>query len=95
MVTPPAVYQCLADTIDGRLGSLPADAGSGEPGPPAAEADELGLLAADRAMVRLHSDLVEQPVAYGAATFCRECGEPAPCETIRDLAVQYGCDVVG
>jgi hypothetical protein len=78
MVTPPAVYQCLADTIDGRLGSLPADAGSGEPGPPAAQAD-----------------LVEQPVAYGAATFCRECGEPAPCETIRDLAVQYGCDVVG
>lgn len=94
MVARPAVYECLADTLDARVKAL-SDAATGRPGEPSDRVDEADRLAADQATLRRHADLVEQSVTYGAATFCRACGEPAPCETIRQLAEQYGCDAVG
>lgn len=82
MGTPSDVYRCLAETLDARLRSESAH-------PPETE---LRRLEADRNAVRLHSRIADQPVTYGQASFCRECGEPAPCETIRGLSERYGCD---
>jgi formylmethanofuran dehydrogenase subunit E len=89
----PDVYRCLADTIDARLGSLAGPTSSDNIDRPSAEEIEAELLHlnADRATVRRHSVFTDQPVTYGEATFCQECGEPTPCETIRLLSEQYGC----
>jgi hypothetical protein len=78
MDAPTDVYQCLAQTLDGRLHSAADDAAKRR-------------LGADRTLTRLHSEVANQPVTYGQASFCRECGQPAPCETIRRLAEEYGC----
>jgi hypothetical protein len=53
--------------------------------------EALQRLETDRTTVERHSRVADQPVTYGQASFCRECGEPAPCPTIRDLAERYGC----
>ncbi len=93
MDTPSDVYQCLAETIDARLNAPPG----GVPGHHAGESAsgtgdaEVLRLEADQKTVQLHSQLIGQPVTYGEASFCQECGEPAPCETIRRLAEQYEC----
>ncbi len=85
------VYRCLAETLDARLRSLSADVpGDGSAGTQGK--DQIRLLEVDRTTVRLHSQLADRPVTYGHAMFCQECGEPAPCTTIRRLSEQYGCD---
>ncbi len=79
------VFRCLSETIEARLQA--GGAGPGEEGEP-----DRRRLEADCTTVRLHSRIADQPVTYGEASFCRECGEPAPCTVIRDLAEVYGCD---
>jgi hypothetical protein len=78
MDAPTDVYDCLAETLDGRLGSV-------------SHAAARHRLESDRSLARSHSRVADQPVTYGQASFCRECGEPAPCDTIRRLAEEYGC----
>lgn len=74
------VFDCLAETIDTELRT-------------AVDPAETARLRADGDVVRRHSRVADQQVTYGLASFCRECGEPAPCPTIRSLAERYGCDV--
>ncbi len=71
------VFGCLAETLDAALRS-----GSSVEREPLEE---------DRRQVQAHSRVADQLVTYGQGSFCRECGEPAPCPTIRDLADRYGC----
>jgi hypothetical protein len=94
MDTPPGVYRCLADTIAARLRLLsvePPEDDNERPRTVEIEAERVRL-GADQATVQLHSEVTDQPVTYGHTSFCRECGEPAPCETIRRLSEQYGCE---
>lgn len=78
MDAPTDVYRCLAETLDDRLRS-------------AADGAAKHRLEDAQTQIRLHSEVADQPVTYGQASFCRECGEPAPCQTIRHLAEEYGC----
>ena len=93
MDTPSDVYQCLVETIDARLDAVPGGAPGHDAREPASGTGDAEVLRleADKKAVQLHSQLIGQPVTYGEATFCRQCGEPAPCETIRRLAEQYEC----
>jgi hypothetical protein len=86
------VFGSLLDVIDARLQEAPQ---------PPADADDRDSersrlawlrLETDRAEVRLHSHVTTQPVTYGEASFCTECGEPAPCPTIRLMADRYELD---
>ena len=86
MDAPADVFRCLAETIDALLRS------GGRTREPAGEEADRADLEADKTTVRLHSRIADQPVTYGEASFCRECGQPAPCQVIRDLASRYGCD---
>lgn len=92
MDAPADVYQCLAEALDDRLRSVSEDPSPDRSAQESPEVDAARRrLEADRTAVRLHAQVADQPVTYGQASFCRECGDPAPCGTIRRLSEQYGC----
>lgn len=87
---PTDVFSALLTAIDVRRREVP-DLGDGAADHDDQRARLAGLrLEADRLETQLHSRITHQPVTYGEASFCAECGEPAPCPTIRGLAAQYG-----
>ncbi len=88
------IFASLLAAIDARL----AEPGASEDLPTAtAGGDRDSLRAqlrrlraeADLTEVRLHSEINHAQTTYAEAAFCAECGEPAPCETIRGLAERY------
>ena len=92
MDSSPDVFASLQAAIDARLAEPPIEEGT----------DERALLRerltrlrmeGDRVEAELHSHVTSQPVTYGEASFCAECGEPTPCPTIRGLLDHY--DVTG
>jgi hypothetical protein len=86
---PTDVFSALLTAIDVRHRELPVPA-DGDPEPEHQRARLAGLrLDADRLETQLHSRITHQPVTYGEAAFCAECGEPAPCSIIRGLAAEY------
>ena len=85
------VFHSLLATIDSRLAQpTPAEQGD-DRGSQRARLSRLRT-EADRVEVELHSHVTHQSVTYGEASFCAECGEPAPCPTIRRLIERYDVD---
>ncbi len=82
------VFTTLQAAIDARLQDRPAPDGTDERAELRARLGRLHL-EADRVQAALHSHVTSQPVTYGEASFCAECGEPAPCPTIRELVAEY------
>jgi hypothetical protein len=85
------VFSSLLATIDARLTEPPASAADTDRDSQRARLAR-HLMEADRVEVELHSHITQQPVTYGEASFCAECGEPAPCPTIRGLVERYEPD---
>jgi hypothetical protein len=86
---PTDVFSALLTAIDVRRRELPVP-GEGSSEPEDQRTRLAGLrLEADRLETQLHSRITHQPVTYGEAAFCAECGEPAPCPTIRGLSAEY------
>lgn len=78
----------LLASIDATLAQLPEIAASEERGFQRTQLARLRL-EADRLEAQLHDHIAMQPVTYGEAAFCTECGEPAPCPALRGLMERY------
>ena len=79
-----AAFEALLAAIDAELAGLPHGTAQGERDAQRHRVARLRL-EADRIEAELHSRVTSQPVTYGQASFCAECGEPAPCPTVRRL----------